>query len=92
MNLSLLTADFWSVLAGLVLLHSQPSAWYALAFVAVVFGLGIYYSDRQLNIRMFSVSTGSVRSSMGDQGLCGEGARLSSSASTSPSRDTPLLS
>lgn len=43
MNLSLLTSDFWSVAAGVTLLHSSPGVVYALAFCLVVVGLGLYH-------------------------------------------------
>ena len=43
MNLSLLTSDFWSVVVGVLLLGSQLSGWYALAFALVVGGLVVYH-------------------------------------------------
>lgn len=44
MNLSLLTSDFWSVVVGVLLLGSQLSGWYALAFALVVGGLVVYHA------------------------------------------------
>mmetsp|Transcript_767 Transcript_767/g.2357 ORF Transcript_767/g.2357 Transcript_767/m.2357 type:complete len:114 (-) Transcript_767:35-376(-) len=43
MNISLLTADFWSVLAGVALLNSQLSGWYPAAFAATMTGLVLFY-------------------------------------------------
>ena len=43
MNLSLLTSDFWAVLVGVGLLHSQPGPVYALAFGLTVGGLLLYH-------------------------------------------------
>ena len=47
MNLSLLTSDFWSVLAGVLLLGSASrlTPWYALSFASVVCGLCLYHLD-----------------------------------------------
>ena len=45
MNISLLTSDFWSVLAGVLLLNSRLDAWYGVAFTAVVLGLALYHYD-----------------------------------------------
>lgn len=48
MNLSLITADFWSVLAGVLLLGSRLSMpWYPLAFCTVVAGLLLYHSESE---------------------------------------------
>ena len=44
MNLSLLTADFWSVLVGVACLGSSIALpWYPIAFSAVIFGLLLYH-------------------------------------------------
>ena len=43
MNISLLTSDFWSVLAGVALLGSRLTWWYPPAFVATLSGLVLYY-------------------------------------------------
>lgn len=48
MNLSLLTSDFWSVAAGVTLLHSRPGLIYAVAFALVVLGLVLYHADPKL--------------------------------------------
>ena len=47
MNLSLLTSDFWSVVVGVLLLHSRLSGWYALAFALVLCGLVLYHAERR---------------------------------------------
>ena len=45
MNISLLTADFWSVLVGVALLGSRLSMWYPAAFTATMTGLVLFYSS-----------------------------------------------
>lgn len=58
MNLSLLTSDFWSVAAGVTLLHSRPGLIYAVAFTMVVLGLALYHADPQLTRILFGRARG----------------------------------
>jgi len=48
MNLSLLTADFWSVLVGVMLLCEHIGYLYAVAFAAVIAGLVLYHWEQGL--------------------------------------------
>jgi len=50
MNISLLTADFWSVLAGVALLGSKLSWCYPPAFIATLTGLVLFYYPKQVPI------------------------------------------
>lgn len=50
MNISLLTADFWSVLAGVALLNSQLSGWYPAAFAATMTGLVLFYLPERVAV------------------------------------------